>query len=81
MTRDEVLKEYAFDEFDGYWGESHTAYHAASMADEIVRLRRILAALREPSEAVMQAAVRDYSGDLRDAIRAAVAAAEVEADR
>lgn len=39
---------------------------------------RILAALREPSEAVMQAAVLDYSGDLRDAIRAAVAAAEQE---
>lgn len=39
MTRDEVLKEYAFKEYDGYWGESHTAYHAENMADEIVRLR------------------------------------------
>jgi len=42
MSRDEVLKEYGIDQWD-------------VMADEIVRLRRILDALREPSEAAMRA--------------------------
>ncbi len=65
MSRDEVLKEYGIDQWD-------------VMADEIVRLRRILDALREPSEAVLKAAVLNYGGDLTDAIRAAVAAAEQE---
>lgn len=38
----------------------------------------IVAALKQPSEAVMKAAVLHYSGDLSDAIGAAVAAAEQE---
>jgi uncharacterized membrane protein YccC len=60
------------------------------MADEIVRLRRILDALREPSEAVVQAVFLTVFEDepafedqcrkaAADAIRAAVAAAEQEA--
>jgi hypothetical protein len=65
MTREDVLKEFGIDQWD-------------VMADEIVRLRAILAKLREPSEAVTKAAVLNYGGDLTDAIRAAVAAAEQE---
>lgn len=52
-------------------------YDAICRAD---KAERILAALREPSEAAMKAAVMHYSGDLSDAIRAAVAAAEQEVD-
>ena len=50
-------------------------------AQELARLRAILAALREPTEKVTRAAVRGYSGDMVDAIRGAVAAAEQEVDR
>lgn len=57
-----------------------------SMTDEIVRLRAILAALREPSKEVFGAALRAYSESLSvthkprfiSAILAAVAAAEQE---
>ena len=57
--------------------------NAAEMAEtvasaELEHLRRVLAVLREPSAAVMKFAVLHYSGDLQDAIRAAVAAAERE---
>ncbi len=45
---------------------------------EAIKANAILAALREPSEAVRKAAVLNYGGDLTDAIRAAVAAAERE---
>lgn len=44
---------------------------------ECNRLHAQLFALRNPSDAVMKAAVLYYSGDLSDAIRASVAAAEV----
>jgi hypothetical protein len=71
MSRDAVLD--AFSE-----GTVTRYYNVPAMADEIVRLRRILDALREPSEAVLKAAVLNYGGDLTDAIRAAVAAAEQE---
>jgi hypothetical protein len=50
----------------------------AAVEAERDRADRILAALREPSEAVTKAAVLNYGGDLTDAIRAAVAAAEKE---
>ena len=43
MTREDVLKEFGIDQWD-------------VMADEIVRLRAILAKLREPSWAVVEAA-------------------------
>jgi hypothetical protein len=73
MTREDVLKEFCIDQWD-------------VIADEIVRLRSVLAALREPSEAVVEAALNECPGnfpaddsDVRDAIRAAVAAAEKEA--
>jgi len=55
--------------------------HACVNNERDVALR-ILAALREPSEAVLKAAfvaVVDFNGDLRDGITAAVEAAEREA--
>lgn len=58
------------------------------MADEIVRLRAILAALREPSATVVDEtwnALDEYDGEMygliRHTIRAAVAAAEQEVGR
>jgi hypothetical protein len=56
------------------WESSCTVAWAA-----MEKMGKVLAALREPNEAVMKAAVLHYSGDLSDAIRAAVAAAEKEA--
>jgi predicted oxidoreductase (fatty acid repression mutant protein) len=74
MTRDEVLKEYGIDQWD-------------VMADEIVRLRRILDALREPSEAMVDTVDRTLQATVIDnphaflskAIRVAVYAADKEA--
>jgi hypothetical protein len=48
MNRDEVLTEFSEGTVTKY-------YNVPAMADEIVRLRRILDALREPSEAAMRA--------------------------
>ena len=56
-----------------------TSYVEHGMAREILRLRRILAALREPSEQVVESVLEKYG--LIDAIRAAVAAAEQEVGR
>jgi hypothetical protein len=72
MTRDEVLKEYGIDQWD-------------VMADEIVRLCRILSALREPSEAMVKAVdaalvhAPTRADVFRELIRRAVEAAEQEA--
>ena len=70
MTRRDVLKEFGIDQWD-------------VMADEIVRLRAILAKLREPSEAVMvgafsAGAIWDVVTHVRKTIQLAVAAAEQE---
>lgn len=40
------------------------------------QLKEVLRNLREPNEFVLRAAVRGYSGDMEDALRCAVAAAE-----
>jgi hypothetical protein len=48
MNSDEVLTEFSEGIVTQY-------YNVPAMADEIVRLRRILDALREPSEAAMRA--------------------------
>lgn len=48
MSRHDVLAEFTRGTVTQY-------YDTDAMADEIVRLRAIIAALREPSEAVMQA--------------------------
>jgi hypothetical protein len=74
------------------WLRAHPTATLASgegalLLGEIDRLRRILAALREPSEAVELAATHEYWATLKvsppipRAIRAAVAAAEQEVDR
>ena len=61
-------------------------FRGLGMADEIVRLRRILAALREPSEAILLEAENAPTMNrwdmptLTDRLRAAVAAAEREVD-
>lgn len=75
MMRDEVCQEF------GAWyrGEIPEEVHwraAEAMADEIVRLRAILAALREPSEAIVKAAASTYF--TTEALQRAVAAAEQE---
>lgn len=49
-----------------------------ALEDECSRLRQVLTALRTPSDAVMRAAALCYSGDLKDAVQAAAAAAERE---
>ena len=85
MTRDEVLKEFAIRADALPWGFDMAQRRVNLLADEVVRLRSILAALREPSETVLQAAghevlryVDPNEGDMRSAIIAAVAAAERE---
>lgn len=75
MMRDEVCQEF------GAWyrGEIPEEVHwraAEAMADEIVRLRAIIAALREPSEAVVKAAASTYF--TTESLQRAVAAAEEE---
>ena len=83
MTRDDVCQEF------GAWyrGKVPEEVHwsaAEAMADEIVRLRRILDALREPSEAMVKAvdAALVYAPTradvFRELIRRAVEAAEQE---
>ena len=55
-------------------------FDAKAMADRIVRLERILYALRQPSEAMSDIAYRAYrANDLDHAIQAAVVFAEREA--
>lgn len=55
-------------------------FDAKAMADRIVRLERILAALREPSETVTRVVRREWHLDTTpdDLVRFAVAAAEQE---
>lgn len=56
-------------------------FDAKAMADRIVRLERILHALREPSDVVVEAvfaAMLRMGTKTKDIIRAAVAAAEQE---
>jgi len=85
MTREDVLKEFSrpYQSHEDVGGPD-----ADAMADEIVRLRAILAALREPSM-IMRDAVRDalnardvtdpiIGEDIDEIIAAAVAAAENE---
>lgn len=82
MTRDDVLKEF-------YATPAVPGGSSDRMADEIVRLRSILAALREPSEEVVQA-VKDaiyeelgieyWDGKTRRLLYYAVIAAEQEVD-
>lgn len=81
MTRDDVQEQFGAAPDDG--GPSDR------MADEIVRLRAILAALREPSEAVVKA-VKDaiyeelgieyWDGKTRRLLYYALEAAEREVD-
>ena len=83
MTRDDVCQEF------GAWyrGQVPEEVHwsaAEAMADEIVRLRRTIAALREPSEAMVKAVdaalvhAPTRADVFRELIRRAVEAAEQE---
>jgi len=76
MTREDVLEEFGSTACESEC-DSCDCMADQKMADEIVRLRSVLAALREPSEAVLKAAAMHY-GDLRDLLIVAVAAAEQE---
>lgn len=60
MTRDDVQREAVHEEFGSAPGRPSTDH----MADEIVRLRATLAVLREPSEAVVDAAGDAYTDAL-----------------
>ena len=83
MTADEVLEEFLLDPCCIDCPASD-CINERRMADEIVRLRSILAKLREPSEKILLAAVEavpygaSYAALMR-CIPAAVAAAEREA--
>lgn len=76
MTRDDVLKEF-------YATPSVPGGATDRMADEIVRLRAILAMLKQPSEKILLAAVEavpygaSYAA-LQRCLPAAVTAAEQE---
>lgn len=80
MNRDDVLDKFSEGTVTRY-------YNVPAMADEIVRLRRILDALREPSEAMVDTVDRTLQATVIDnphaflskAIRAAVYAADKEA--
>lgn len=86
MTRDEVMKEFGYDVLVSFVSPV-VAESMRSLADEIVRLRAILAALLEPSDEivdVMAAIAWNDSGVIfstyaaKAIIRAAAATAEQE---
>ncbi len=94
MTREDVLKEFGIDQWDAMADEivrlreivERTEWEREQAWQVTQQQERILAALREPSEAVIEAALNECPGnfpaddsDVRDSIRAAVAAAEKEA--
>lgn len=95
QKRDAVQREFYAPYYKSEYDESALPLEEVdvlvidSMIDEIVRLRAILAALREPSKEVFGAALRAYSESLSvthkprfiSAILAAVAAAEQEVGR
>lgn len=58
MTSDEVMTEYTMPTMEamgGVWTENHSAYVMRRMADEIVKLRSLLRALREPCRSLFEA--------------------------
>ena len=82
MTRDEVLEEFRSDACDCEC-DAWACIVDRAMADEIVRLRAILAMLKQPSEKILLAAVEavpygaSYAA-LQRCLPAAVTAAEQE---
>lgn len=85
MTRDEVL-DAVYDEVTAK--DTCVEDAVVSLLEEIVRLRRILAALREPSEAVVKAVkeciyeelgIEYWDGKTRRIMYYAIEAAEQEA--
>ena len=83
MTREQVLIEFAMRQSRAGWTVDAQHWQVNAMADEIVRLRSILAALREPSDIVCGVAYSAWqvaeTRGWRAAIRAAVAEAEADA--
>ena len=89
MTSEDIRADYVWRTMEAMgtiWSDDHCGHVTRQMAKEIAQLRRVVEALREPSETVLQAAghevlryVDPNEGDMRSAIIAAVAAAEREA--
>ena len=78
--RDQVFAEFALRQFVHGWSVDAAHWQVDAMADEIIRLRAILAMLRKPDIDVLAAAMTAWSrtGDVPAMLHAALTTAERE---
>jgi hypothetical protein len=78
--RDQVFAEFALRQFVHGWSADAEHWQVDAMADEIIRLRAILAMLKKPDIDVLAAAMTAWSrtGDVPAMLHAAIATAERE---
>ena len=81
--RDQVFAEFALRQFVHGWSADAEHWQVDAMADEILRLRAILAMLRKPDIDVLASAMTAWSrtGDVPAMLHAAITAAEREVRR
>lgn len=78
--RDQVFAEFALRQFVHGWSADAEHWQVDAMADEIIRLRAILAMLKKPDIDVLAAAMTAWSrtGDVPAMLHAALTTAERE---
>ena len=78
--RDHVFAEFALRQFVHGWSADAEHWQVDAMADEIIRLRAILAMLKKPDIDVLAAAMTAWSrtGDVPAMLHAAITTAERE---
>ena len=78
--RDQVFAEFALRQFVHGWSADAEHWQVDAMADEIIRLRAILAMLKKPDIDVLAAAMTAWSrtGDVPAMLHAAITTAERE---
>lgn len=81
--RDQVFAEFALRQFVHGWSADAEHWQVNAMADEIIRLRAILAMLRKPDLDVLASAMTAWSrtGDVSAMLHAALTTAEQEVRR
>ena len=81
--RDQVFAEFALRQFVHGWSADAEHWQVDAMADEIIRLRAILAMLKKPDIDVLAAAMTAWSktGDVPAMLHAAITTAEQEVRR
>ena len=81
--RDQVFAEFALRQFVHGWSADAEHWQVDAMADEIIRLRAILAMLKKPDIDVLAAAMTAWSrtGDVPAMLHAALTTAEREVRR